>query len=94
MGKRAVQSGQSSVENYRKKLGQHEKHVATSRHRPRAMRTKDIAQAKYSKPLKNIALYVVLLLVVIAVVYFVSVFKVSQWLTDAVEWWKTLRSTS
>ena len=87
MGKRAGARTKSPVDQYRKQLGKHEKHMATSKsrflkvpkHTDGGGSTVDV---KYAL---QVVLALVLLLAFIAVIYFIGFMGVVQLLYDAVE---------
>lgn len=61
---------ETSVEQYRKRLGQHEKHPLLGRHKEKAYQAKDVAVAKTSKPLQTALLFLVMTLCIALLVYF------------------------
>lgn len=80
----------SPVDHYRRQLGKHEKHLATSRSRDTIGVSKSSKHASNSSGLKpklilKVGLALVLLLIVIAVIYFIGLMGVVQLLYDAVE---------
>lgn len=92
MGKRnAGGRNKSSVDQYRQQLGKHEKHMVTSRSRNATGATKTPKYASSGsrstnlKYIVQIGAVLVLLLVAIAVVYFIGFMGVVQVLYDTVE---------
>jgi hypothetical protein len=75
MGKKSRLSGETSVEQYRRRLGQHEKHPLLGRHKEKAYRAKDVSVAKSSKPLQTIVLFVVAVLCVALLAYFAITYQ-------------------
>ena len=90
MGKRSG-GGKNPVDHYRRQLGKHEKHLATSRSRDAVGVSKSSKHASNSStPVKpkfilKVGLVLVLLLIAITVIYFIGFMGVVQVLYDAVE---------
>ena len=61
---------ETSVEQYRRRLGQHEKHPLLGRHKEKAYRAKDVSVAKSSKPLQTIVLFLAMVVCIALLVYF------------------------
>ena len=90
MGKRAGLRNKSAVDQYRRQLGKHEKHLATSKSR-------DLIGGKAPKNTRSggsgvderyvliVGAILLLLLIVVGVVYFIGFMGVVQLLYDAVE---------
>ena len=102
MGKRSSATGIRPVDQYRKQLGKHEKHLMTggrSRDRGLATRTKSASSESSTSPraILRLGAVLVLLLVAIGVVYFFGFMGVVQLLYDAVEvvsaYWRGPAST-
>lgn len=103
MGKRSSATGIRPVDQYRKQLGKHEKHLMTggrSRDRGLATRTSKSASSESStspRAILRLGAVLVLLLVAIGVVYFFGFVGVVQLLYDAVEvvsaYWRGPAST-
>ena len=80
----------SPVDHYRRQLGKHEKHLATSRSRDAIGVSKSSKHASNPSSLKpkfilKVGFVLVLLLIFIAVIYFIGFMGVIQVLYDAVE---------
>ena len=89
MGKKAG-SVKNPVHHYRRQMGKHEKHLATSRSRDAIGISKSSKHASNSSSLKpkfilKVGFVLSLLLIVIAVIYFIGFMGVVQVLYDAVE---------
>lgn len=102
MGKKSGGT-KSPVDHYRRQLGKHEKHMTTSRSRDSAgmsRASKYASSASNTKPkyIVRIGLVLAVLLVAIAVVYFVGFMGVVQLLYDVVEavsvYWRGPRQSS
>ena len=74
MGKRDRMK-ETSVEQYRRRLGQHEKHPLLGRHKDKAYRAKDVSDAKSSKPLATILLFMVAVVCIALLVYFTITYQ-------------------
>lgn len=67
MGKK---NKEMTVEQYRRRLGQHEKHSLVGRHKEKAYQAKELSQAKSSKPLQTIVLFLILAVCMALMIYF------------------------
>ena len=66
---------ESTVEQYRRRLGHHEKHPLLGRHKEKAYRAKEVSAAKRSKPLSTILLFVVAVLCTALLAYFTIAYQ-------------------
>ena len=67
MGKK---NREMTVEQYRRRLGQHEKHSLVGRHKEKAYQAKELSQAKSSKPLQTIVLFLIMTVCIALLIYF------------------------
>lgn len=67
---------ETSVEQYRRRLGQHEKHPLVGRHKDKAYQAKELSQAKSSKPLQTILLFLIVAVCMTLLIYFSTVYLV------------------
>ena len=73
---------QSSVDQYRRRLGQHETFEVGRRKKERAQHSRDIAETKTNKSWRDFLLYVVLLLALMGLVYAFVAFELSSVLSS------------
>ena len=75
MGRKNKQQKESSVDQYRKRLGQHEKYPLVGRHKEKVYRAKDVSASKSSKPLQTIVLFLVAVLCLALLAYFAIAYQ-------------------
>ena len=66
---------ETTVEQYRKRLGQHEKHPLVGRHKEKAFQAKDVSASKSSKPLQTILLFLVAVVCTALLIYFAITYQ-------------------
>lgn len=67
---------ETTVEQYRRRLGQHEKHPLVGRHKDKAYQAKELSQAKSSKPLQAIVVFLIVAVCITLLIYFSAVYFV------------------
>lgn len=75
MGKK---NRETTVEQYRRRLGQHEKHSIVGRHKEKAYQAKELSQAKKSKPLLTIVLFLIMIVCFALLIYFFITYMITS----------------